>query len=171
MKKAILSFIIFIPLSVIALAIYAMSTDDIEGIVICATNDETSYIPSSVCEYYLYNFRLTKEDVNYIENRGGLNFPIGIHDNTKRYNLVKFFISKGVSVNKTSAIDGYPPLHAAIIHNDPRIISLLLNNGADINKKDDIHNLTPDKFLEFLFKKQPRIDRRAIKKIITAHNK
>ena len=170
MKKAILAFIIFIPTSIIGLAIYAMVTDDIEGIVVCAINDDTSYIPSSVCEFYLYNFRLTKEDINYIENRGGLSFPIGIHDKTKRYNLVKLFISKGVSVNKKSMIDGYTPLHSAIIHNDPRVVALLLSNGADINKKDTNQNMTPVEFLDFLIKKQPHINRSAIKKIFTDHN-
>jgi hypothetical protein len=170
MKKAILAFIVFIPTSIIGLAIYAMATDDIEGIVICAINDDTNYIPSSVCEFYLYNYRFTKEDISYLENRGGLSFPIGIHDETKRYNLVKLFISKDVSVNKKSVIDGYTPLHSAIIHNDPRVVSLLLSSGADINKKDSNQNMTPDKFLEFLLKKQPNIDRGAIKRIFTTYN-
>ena len=136
MKRAILSSILLIPLSIVGLALYAMSTDDIEGIVICAINDETSYIPSSICEYYLFNYRLTKEDVKFIEGRGGLNFPIGISDKTKRHKLVEYFISKGVSINEPSAIDGYPPLHASIINNDPDLVKLLLSNGANIKQKD-----------------------------------
>lgn len=167
MKKIILLFITLVPLSVVGLALYAMSTDDVEGIVICATNDETSYIPSSVCEYYLFNFRLTKNDIKFLENRGGLNFPIGISDKAKRYKLVKYFISKGVSVNKPSAIDGYPPLHATIINNDPDLVTLLLDNGADIDQKDTNHSLTAEEFVEFLLQKQPSIDRSSIKKIIS----
>jgi len=171
MKKSILSIIFLIPLSIITLAIYAMASDDIEGIVICATNNKTSYIPANVCEYYLFNFRLTGKDIEYIESRGGLNFPIAISDNAKRYELVKFFISKGVSVNKASAIDGYPPIHSAIILNYPKIVTLLLNNGADIHNKDNTQKLTPDEFVEFLLKKQPNIDRKPIKEIIDSYKK
>ncbi len=169
MKKTILSLLVIIPLSVIGLVIYAMSTDDIEGIVICATNDDTHYIPSSLCEFYLLNYRLTEEDIEFIEGRSGLSFLFEIQDKNKRYNLVKYFISKGVSINKPSTIDGYPPLHAAIINNDPDLVKLLLNNGANIKQKDSSYNLTPEEFINFLLQKQPSIDRRPINKIISSH--
>ncbi len=171
MKKAILSLIMLIPLSIIGLAIYAMSTDDIEGIVICATNEETSYIPSSACEYYLFNFRLTEEDIKYIESRAGLNFLFGISDNDKKYKLIEYFLAKGVSVNKPSSIDGLPPLHAAILDNDEELVLFLLNNGADILKKDAKFKLTPEEFIEFLQQKKNTIDRSVIKKIISSQNK
>jgi len=169
MKKSILSFLILVPLSIMGLAIYAMSTDDIEGVVICATNDETNYIPSSVCESFLLNFRLTEEDIKYLESRSGLSFLFEIQDENMKYKLIKYFISKGVSVNKASVIDGYPPLHAAIINNDNNLVTLLLNNGADIHQKDTNHNLMPNEFVEFLLHKQPNINRSSIKKIISSH--
>ncbi len=160
-----------IPLSIMGLAIYAMSTDDIEGIVICATNEETSYIPSSVCEYYLFNFRLTEEDIKYIESRAGLNFLFGISDPNKRYKIIKYFLAKGVSINKPSAIDGLLPLHAAILDNDEELVKFLLNNGADIHKKDTKFKLTPEEFIEFLQQKQSTKDRSITKKIISSHIK
>jgi len=170
MKKAILSFLILTPLSIIGLAIYAMSTENIEFVVINATNEETSYIPSSAYEYYLLNFRLTEEDIQYIENRAGLNFLFGISEQNKKYKFLKYFISKGVSINKPSAFDGLPPLHAAILLNDEGLVKFLLNNGADINKKDANYKLTPEEFVEFLRQKKSTIDRSSIAKIISSHN-
>ena len=171
MKKAILSFLILTPLSIIGLAIYAMSTENIEFVVINATNEETSYIPSSAYEYYLFNFRLTEEDIQYIENRAGLNFLFGISEQNKKYKFLKYFISKGVSINKPSAFDGLPPLHAAILLNDEGLVKFLLNNGADINKKDANYKLTPEEFVEFLRQKKSTIDRSSVAKIIYSHNK
>ena len=163
MKKAILSFLILIPLSIIGLAIYEMSTENIEFVVINATNEETSRIPSSVYEYYLFNFRGTEEDIQYIGNRAGLNFLFGISDQNKKYKFLKYFISKGVSINKPSAIDGFPPLHAAILLNDEELVKFLLDNGADINKKDIKFKLTPNEFIDFLQQKNNTIDRSSIK--------
>jgi len=171
MKKAILSFLILIPLSIIGLAIYAMSTENIEFVVINATNEETSYIPSSAYEYYLFNFRLTEEDIKYIENRAGLNFLFGISEKNKKYKFLKYFISKGVSINKPSAFDGLPPLHAAILLNDEGLVKFLLNNSADINKKDIKFKLTPKEFIGFLQQKNNTIDRSSIKKIISSISK
>ncbi len=171
MRKVIISLILLIPLSIVGLATYEMSTENIEFIVINATNEETSYIPSSVYEYYLFNFRLTKEDIKYIESRAGLNFLLGISDHNKRYKFLKYFISKGVSINKPSAIDGFPPLHAAILLNDKELVKFLLNNGADINKKDIKFKLSPEEFINFLQQKNNTIDRSSIKKIISSRSK
>lgn len=171
MKKAILSFIIFIPLSIIALAMYAMSKENIEFIVINATNEETSYIPSSAYEYYLFNFRLTEEDIKFIESRAGLNFLLGISDQNKKYKFLKYFIAKGVPVNKPSEFDGLPPLHAAILDNDEKLVKFFLNNGADINKKDIKFKFTPEEFIDFLQQKNNTIDRSSIKKIISSSKK
>ncbi len=171
MKKAILSFLILIPLSIAGLAIYAMRSYNIEHIVICATDDKTTYIPSSVCESFLLNFRLNEEDVKYFESRSGLSFLFEIQNKNMKYKLIKYFISKGVSVNKASAIDGYPPLHAAIINNDNNLVTFLLNNGADIHQKDTSHNLAPNEFVELLIQKQPTINRSPIKKIISSHKR
>lgn len=171
MKKSILSFFILIPLLIIGFAIYAMSTDDIEGLIVCATNDETSYIPSSACEYYLFNFRLTEEDIKYIESRAGLSFLFGISDHNKKYRFLKYFIAKGVSVNMPSAIDGLPPLHAAILENDEKLVKFLLKNGANTYKKDTKFNLTPEEFIDLLNSKNTSTDRSNIKKLLSMHNK
>ena len=171
MKKTIISALIIIPFSIIGLAIYEMSAENIEHLIINATNEETSYIPSSAYEYYLLNFRVTDEDIKYIESRAGLNFLFGISNQKKKYKLINFFISKGVSINKPSEIDGFPPLHAAILLNDEKLVKFLLNNGADINKKDIKFKLTPKEFIDFLQQKNKTIDRRSIKKIISLSQK
>lgn len=166
MRKSILTSIVLLPLLIISLAIYAMSTDDIEGLVVCAANDETSYIPSSACEFYLFNFRLTEEDIKYLESRSGLSFLFGIADHNKKYKFLEYFVAKGVSVNRPSAIDGLPPLHAAILENDEQLVEFLLQNGADPEQKDNVKNLTAEEFVDFLVRARPSIDRREIKDLL-----
>ncbi len=171
MKKSILAFFVLSPLLVVGLAIYAMSTDDIEGLVLCATNDETSHIPSSACEYYLFNFRLTEEDTKYIESGAGLSFLFGISDHDKKYKFLKYFIAKGISVNKPSAIDGLPPLYAAILENDETLVEFLLENGAITKRKSTKLNLTPEEFINLLDSKNTSTDRSKIKKLLSMQSK
>lgn len=171
MKKVILSLVMVIPLLVVGLGLFSMSTGNIEDIVICSTNDESHYMPSSVCEYYLLHYRLTKEDIRFLEARSGLAFLFDISDKSKRDHFLKYFVSKGVSTSKPSVIDGYPPLHAAIINNDPELVEFLLAHGANPEQKDDNHHQTAQEFVDFLDRTKSPADRGAIKELLSGHNK
>ncbi len=41
-------------------AIYSLENSRVEDVVLCSVEDNTHYIPNSFCEFYLFNFRLTK---------------------------------------------------------------------------------------------------------------
>jgi len=171
MKKGIAILLVTIPLLIIGLGFFSMSKGNIEDIVICSTNEKSHYIPSGICEYYLLNFRLNKEDINFIKSRSGLAFLFDIPDKTQRKALLEYFISKGVSTNYPGSIDGYPPLHAAIINNDYELVEFLINNGANPAQKDKNQNLTPVEFIEFLYEKDSSTDRSAIKNLLSARTK
>ena len=161
-RKIIFPVLVLIPLIVVGVGFYSMSKGDIEDIVICATNEESHYIPASICEYYLLNYRVTNEDVRFLEGRSGLAFLFEMPDKSKRQALLEHFISKGVSIDKQSSIDGYTPLHAAIIKNDPELVAFLLERGANPNQKDQEHNLTPKEFVDYLNQRKSSMDRSAV---------
>lgn len=153
---------IIIPFAVSGLGIYSMSKSDIEDLIICSTNSDSHYIPTGICELYLVNSRGTVDDIKFLESRSGIAFVFEISDETKRSSLLEFLISKGVNVNKVSSIDGYYPLHSAVIMNDHFLVSYLIDKGAQLGVKDRDRNLTPVELLKYLQKNSPEIDRRKV---------
>ncbi|KAL0482515.1 hypothetical protein AKO1_014401 [Acrasis kona] len=49
--------------------------------------------------------------------------------------MTKFFISKHPNVNYIGSEDYHYPIHAAVIREDPELVSLLLEKGADVHTK------------------------------------
>ena len=165
--RIIFPALVLLPLIVIGFGLYSMSKGDIEDIVICAVNEESHYIPAGVCEYYLLNYRGTEEDVQFLESRSGLAFLFEISDKSKRQAFLEYVISKGISIDKRSSIDGYTPLHAAIVHNDPELVAFLLEKGASPDQKDQEHHLTPKEFVKYLSQKNPSTDRSAVLSVLS----
>jgi len=160
MKKFLLLFILGLPLSVAGFGLFSIMNANIDDVTICAINDDSHYIPSSVCEYYLFNHRLTQEDIQYLEtNSSGIAFVFGIKDQPKRDKYLRYFVKKGVSTNKLSVIDGLTPLHAAVVINDAELVKFLLENGADPMLKDSQYKLASIDFVDYLQKKNPSTDR------------
>lgn len=60
-----------------------------------------------------------------------------------KLNEVKKMIDLGVDLDKPSSINGMTPLILAIEGDQPLILELLLENGANPNKKCNISGLTP----------------------------
>lgn len=148
-----------------------MSQGDIEDIIIDATNDETSYIPADIYEYYLFNYRGSKDDIEFLDSGAGLSFLFGIDDRSERYQYLEYFISKGASLDKPSSIDGYPPLHAAIINNDAELVAFLLSKGASPDQRDKQHNLTAKEFANYLGHANPDVDRNMVLNVLSGHSK
>jgi len=109
----------------------SMSNSDIEELIVCSSNNESSYIPQSLCNYYLINHRGTKGDVQLLESRSGISFVFGVVDEKKRNKLFDFLVEKNIDINKVSSIDGFSPLHAAVLEKDEKLVKKLLELGAD----------------------------------------
>ncbi len=166
MKKNILLIIFTVLVLIVGTGFLSMIKGDIEDIIICSTNNESHYIPSPICEYYLLNYRLTEEDIKFIESGAGLAFLFNISDNSKRHILLEYFISKGVSINKPNNIDGLTPLHAAILMSDESLVKYLIEKGADPLELDRDNKLTAMQYVELLIKKAPDVDRKNIQIIL-----
>jgi len=166
MKKAILSVIILLVLG-IGVMFISMSKGDIEDVIACSLGEGTHYIPESLCKYYLYNYRANDSDINYLQMRSGLNFIVNILNVKERNKLLKYFISKGLDINKQSNVDGFTPIHAAILLNDEKLVSFLLANGASLSVVDKTYMLTPIQFVKLLIEKKPSIDRNAVLALLT----
>lgn len=158
MKRIIASVILLLLTAVIGLGGWSLHTADIQDVSLCVTEDDTHYIPNSVCEQYMLQFRGTPSDIEDLENGAGLAFFFGIEDREMRRRVMSFFLVNGLSINKPSAIDGLPPLHAAILMNDAELIKFLLEHGADPTQKDQRHEVTAFGYLELLKQKNPERD-------------
>ena len=171
MKKTLF---IIIPLSFLILysitAAYSLSESNVEDIIICSTNDDTHYIPNKGCEFYLFNFRTSKNDIQYLESGSGLAFLFGIKDINKRYIYLDHFLSKGMSIDTQSNIDGLPPLHSAILLNDLKLVKYLIEKGVNTMQTERNYELTPLSFLQKLNENNDFIDRAPIENFLTSIN-
>ena len=149
-------------------AAYSLSESDIEDIIICSTNNDTHYIPSEACELYLFKFRAEEGDIQSLESGAGLAFLFGIQDIHQRYIYLEYFLFKGISVDAPSHIDGLPPLHAAVLLNDIKLVKYLLHKGASTKQPEKNYGLTPIEFLHKLNENNHLINREPIAKILTS---
>gem|GEM_PF-697860 len=168
MKKLSIALVLAIPLAVVVMGIRSMTQGDIEDVVICSTNESSHHMPSSVCEYYLFNHRVTEADIEFLERGAGLAFLFDIQNKEERNRRVAHFIEQGASLDKPSPIDGFPPLHAAILYNDLELVEMLVEKGADLEQADRHHDLTPLEFAEFLSRRNEETDRGAILLVLSS---
>lgn len=136
MKKLFVTIIISISIF-LAFSTYALSTRSIENLIICASKN-------SVCEYYLTHFRIDENDIDELQNRGGLSFLIAIQNKSLRDQLIPLFVKKGLSVNKGNHIDGIgaPPVEIAVVNNDVKLTALLFSLGAEYKTLDPTRTLS-----------------------------
>lgn len=55
---------------------------------------------------------------------------------TQNCALIKIILEKDVDVNRVDLLLGWTALHLAAIHNDTKVVKLLIKKGADMRKKD-----------------------------------
>ncbi len=180
-KKILLALVIILPISWVGFTIYALTTFDLETLMIYSTSGDTCRIPNcdSVVEYYTLHFRGTKEDIADLEEGPGLSFVLGNSETSAKF--LNFLLEKGINVNKISPIDGATPLYGAVLLNDPELVKFLLDRGADptIRKEKgggpapftEFDNLTPLELAHALSRNRPEIDRSKVKQILEAHGK
>jgi ankyrin repeat protein len=117
-----------------SLALYVLVTSGIDYVLITSLHPENNRLPPKFAEFYLFNFRGDKDDLDVLKSLNGLSFIL--NDTSKprdeAFKYVSFFLEKGFDINSVG-FDGFTALHAAIIFNQPKDVAFLLERGADIN--------------------------------------
>jgi hypothetical protein len=166
MKKIILPFLLFVLLTPILFTLYVLQNTAVDDLIICSTNEESDFIPMKVCNYYLVNYRVNKNDIKKLENEAGLGFLLNIQNKQARDMLIKLFIKNGIDINKPSNIDGLPAIQGAILINDSDLVKTLLENGASISQKNTLNGLNSIEFIALLKSKKPSIDRSMVESLV-----
>lgn len=145
MKKTITASIVgFLLFVYIGLSTYAISTQGIEDLLLCADRGGLK-IPFSkqLCRKYLLNFRGSREDIDTLQQGiGALFVTQGESTTSERTELLKFLVGKGLDVNR-AGMDRLLPLHGAVLANSADEVKILLGNGANPALKDNRFELTP----------------------------
>lgn len=89
-------------------------------------------------------------------------------DNGQVLGIINTAIAAGCRIDETDEM-GMSPLNAAILYNEPELVALFLQNGADpylkiSSAKPSIDQLNSFEFLELLSKSMPAIDRKAARR-------
>lgn len=164
--KKLLFILLLALLTTAGIGIYSMTRYNIEALIVCASNEKASYLPSFVCENYLYDYRGHPVDIAFLNGRTGLNFLANIENTQIRQHLFEFFIRRGMNINATSNVDGLTPLHAAVLLNDPDLAKLLLKMGANTQVRERTNGFTPLEFLIQMDVNLPGIDRSRLKQVL-----
>jgi hypothetical protein len=152
MKKAVVtaSILAFLLFGYMGLATYAISTQGIEQLLLCADRGGLK-IPFSkqLCRGYLLAFRGSREDIDTLHKGVGALFVTqGESATSERAELLNFLVGKGLDVNRVD-MHQLLPLHGATLANSADEVKILLDNGADPSLTDGRFGLTP---LEFALK-------------------
>ncbi len=159
--KFTIGIVILFLIGVPGLVVNDVSRMTPETIILCTLNEGGVLIPSKLCEYYMYNYRDIKADINKLSAGAGLSFILEGKDKEKKYDIAEFFISNGLDVDGVNHSGGYnlTPLHGAVLDSDIDMAGFLLNHGASKNIKAPTINMDPLELAESLQKKEPNVDR------------
>lgn len=117
-------------------SIYALTTNNIEELIVICLNPEKNHYPPIIPEYYMLNYRGTKEDLDLLREGNGIGFILNSakKPRDKAIKYASFFLDKGIDVNATGR-DGATALHGAVMFNQWEDATFLIEKGADTNIK------------------------------------
>ncbi|MBL1277356.1 MAG: hypothetical protein COB30_014835, partial [Ectothiorhodospiraceae bacterium] len=82
MKKKILKIVFGsiggIFLIYVGLMFYDMTEMEIEVLILCSENQGGILIPSSLCHYYMLNYRINEKDIKKLSEGAGLDYVLGV---------------------------------------------------------------------------------------------
>jgi hypothetical protein len=130
---------LFVTLACLAAAIYvsfvsyALSTIDIEKLIVSSLHPATNRFPPGQPEFFLFHFRGNKKDLETLSKGKGLSFILsdGTAEPDQALKIATFFLNKGIDINLIG-FDGLTALHSTVLQNQPNYVSYLLRHGADV---------------------------------------
>lgn len=142
---------------------YTIQRMDIADLIVCSLTERKSIIPNEFCEYYMINYRMTKEDIDFLSEGPGLDFVLNGNDPHK-YKIAKILISKGLDVNGINHLlsKDLSPLYSAILSNDIKTVKFLVNNGASTRLVGNNYDMTALDFAKTLQEKKDKENRMEI---------
>lgn len=158
MRKIALSFLVILLLSLVsytALGFYTLQSSNIETNASCAIGDSGTYLPRSACLQYL-GHQLDQNDQSG-EAQRVLHLAIGAyptHPDTAR-EVMDIALSHGAGINEVSPISGYPPLHEAVLLNEPSLAEFLMERGANPEIEDQNNGLSAIELLSAIKERNP----------------
>ncbi|MCF6337632.1 MAG: ankyrin repeat domain-containing protein [Gammaproteobacteria bacterium] len=123
---------------IVGFILYAMTQLTIQALISCSANTGGIRIPSSVCEYYMLNYRLTEEDIASLREGAGLGYILNGQD-PEKHRIAEIFISHGLDINGINHYGNQDltPLHGSALMGDIKTLQFLLRHGADIHIKSN----------------------------------
>lgn len=168
MRKIIYPLVALLTLGLL-FAYVSLSGMGLGRLIVCATTDGASRIPSPLCMYYLQNFT-GAEDADRLDAGAGLAYAFEVPDHGMRRTIMERLLEIGVDIDAPSAVDGLTPLHSAILLNDPALVEFLVEHGADTRARDAVHGLDASQYLEFLQARDRNTDRSGISALLRQGN-
>lgn len=113
---------------------YALSTIDIEKLIVSSLHPETNRFPPGLPEFYLFHFRGNEKDLETLSKDKGLSFILSdsTAESDQALKIATFLLIKGIDINLIG-FDGLTALHSAVLQNQPNYVSYLVKHGADVN--------------------------------------
>lgn len=138
-----------------ALGVRVLQTSSLETNASCAIGNSGTRIPRSVCRWYLSYQLSNGADSN--DAQRVLHLSIGAYptDAEHAHEIIELALSKGAPINQSSPVSGYPPLHEAILLNEPSLARFLIENGANLETEAHKTGLTAIAFLSALKERNP----------------
>lgn len=143
---------------------YAMTSLDIEELILCSTDEGGFSIPAPICKTYMLHLRGTEEDIAQLEAGAGLAYALGSPGSADRFVISRFLLEQGLDINSPNKYTSLKltPLHSAVLDNDPEAVSFLIDSGADKAAKTAKDDMTPLDLAKSLQASDPATDRSAV---------
>lgn len=137
------------------LSFYVLQASSPDTNASCAIGDSGTHIPQFACRWYLEH-QLTDERESS-DAQSVLHLAIGAYptDPDQAQEIIELALSEGAQVNGFSPVTGYPPLHEAVLLNEPRLAEFLLKRGADPEIEDQNKELTARELLSAIEERNP----------------
>jgi len=140
------------------LSFYGLQASSPDTNASCAIGDSGTHIPQFACRWYLEH-QLTDERENG-DAQSVLHLAIGAYptDPEQAQEIMELALSEGAQINGFSPVTGYPPLHEAVLLNEPRLAEFFLQRGADPEIEDQNKEVTARELLSAIEERNPEKD-------------